>query len=448
MFTRKKFIALSGLSLISLLVPNYLLSAEFDIPNSTDVNVLLKQASILRKQGNKFNQAKKKYEDIIELYPNEIRAYDGLRKLYYSKKKNEWKYILILKSAHLSNPNNIEIKQRLYKEFLNASVANRKVKNLINFNGRLLQKVKQEYQAILQTQPNNINLQKQYNKISNKLLWNADTTNPHQNTLLKEYKKTQFLLHKKRFKDLNTSDVTNKLNALLAKPYSIDRKQHIRELYKIVITKNRENKNYSVALNKAIDYYNNIEKEDPYFLKQIRDLAKYQNQYDSLISIENQNHTIKNTFWSGLSLFDAHIRKIEYQNSTVFPPVLSSLFQFLETTVDSPQMIFEIKTRKIKLNILKSQFVDAKTNILLQTKDMFGISNTHMIDIMNVLIAKYYAKKNDTESKNKILYIILNTDSYLDNGDLLLQSIAALNQNRDNTKSIHFENLQKTINNL
>ncbi|NML72093.1 hypothetical protein HHL23_20200 [Chryseobacterium sp. RP-3-3] len=446
MITRKKFLSLSSLGIFSLLFPNLLFTRRKSEYILSDLNTLLKSASNLRKQ-KKYNQANQIYQQIIVQYPNDIRAYDGMRKILLSQKNKEWQVILMFKSALLLNPNNVEFKQRLYKEYLRAALGNKKIKNLINFGGRLLSEVKQKYENFVQTQPNNKNLQKQYIRINKLLEWNADTQNPNQNLALRTYKKQQYKNFKNRFDSLTATQLEAKLNKLLAKPYSKDRKQHIRELYKHSFKKLRKNKENSQALDKALTYYNTIDKNDPLFLKYIRDLSKYQKKHDILISIETQNHTLKNNFWSALALIDAYIRKAEHQNSSI-PSNVSQLISFLEAEITAPNMRFEFNTRKIKLDILANQLNTAKDKILNQCKDMYGISNTHSIDRMNILIADYCVKSGNNEGKNKVLSIAVNPQSYIDNSDMLIQAMALMNQNRNFTKNIHIENLQKLIHKL
>jgi len=446
MITRKKFLALGSLGVISLFFPTNLFSNNKSVFGLLDVNILLKNARNLRKQG-KNNQAKEIYQQIISQYPNEIRAYDGMRKIILSQKKKEWDVILMFKAALVLNPNNVALKQRLYKEYFNAVLGNKKIKKAINFNGRLLSEVKQKYETFVQNHPNSNNIQKQFAKISRLMEWNADTQNPNINTALKTYKKTQHTNFKKRFNDIPISQLETKLNTLLSKPFSKDRKQHIRELHNVVIRKYRKNKNNTAALNRALSYYNTVDKNDPLILKYIRDLTKLKKNFDTLITIETQNHIEKNSFWSALALIDAHLKKTENQNIPVSSQ-LNPLIQFLALNIDSPDKKFEFNTRIIKFDILKNQLDAANDKIMTECKNMYGSSNTHSIDRMNILIAKYYHKKGDAEGKKRILNIASDPQSYIDNPDSLIKAIALMNQNRVFIKPVHIQNLQKLISKL
>lgn len=442
MITRKEFLSLSSLGIFSLFIPSSLFSKNNFSP-STDVNILLKSAADLRKQ-KKYNQAKQMYQQIINQFPGEIRAYDGMRKVLLSKKNKEWEVIQMFKIAQLSSPNSVEIKQRLYKEYMNAALGNKKVVSSINFNGRLLIDVKQKYESFVQNHPNNKNIQKQYSKICRLLDSNADTQNAKQNLLLKKYKKAEYKKSKHKFDGLSVAQLENRLNVLLAKPYSKDRKQHIRELYKLSFNKLRKEKQSVEALNKAVTYYNNIDKEDPLFLKYIRDLSRYHKKFDTLINVENQNHTLKNSFWSAVSLFDAHFLKAGKQGGSI-PAISDTLLTFMENNIEDFNMEFEVNSRKIKLAIHKNSMTDAKTQILAQCKNMSGISNSHLIDKMNVIIAMFYKKSGDNESKNQIVTIATNPKVFLDSENDLVKSTAMLNLNRSYKNSIHIQNLNKQV---
>ncbi|MDN3691040.1 tetratricopeptide repeat protein [Chryseobacterium tructae] len=440
--TRKDFLTLGSLSVMYLLFPSYLFS-EVTTKNflPEDVNTLLKSASDLRKQ-KRFDDAKKVYQKIILQYPNEIRGYDGMRKTLLSQNNKEWEVILMFKAALVLAPDNIELQQRLNKEYLNAATGNKKLLQLIGFKGRLLVDIKNQYESPTQRSYRNANVGEQYSKICRLVEWEADIKSPHKSPKFKAYKKEQYQKYKHRFDQLTTDELNTELNALLAKPSSEDRVHHIRQLYNLSFKKMRKEKNPE-ALNKALNYYNTIDKKDPLFLKYIRDLARSQKKYDVLIQVETQNNTLKKTFWSALSLLDVHIRKAEHQKSMI-PSETAALMKFLEENIDAPNKRFEVNTRKIKLNILGNQLDVAKDQLLNQCKAMYGTFNTHMIDRVNVLIAKYYSKKGDSEGKKRILNIVVDPGQYIDNADPLIKSIALMNRKRV-SKGASNQNLQKLI---
>ncbi|UHO38671.1 hypothetical protein H5J24_00225 [Chryseobacterium capnotolerans] len=195
MITRKTFLSLSSLGMISLLFPSFLFSKTQ--PGSfEDVNKLLKLAADLRKQ-KKWSEAQAKYKQIIEQYPNEIRAYDGMRKALLSDKKKEWEVILMFRAALALNPDSSDLQRRLYKEYMNASLGNKKIKKLIAFDGRLLSEVKSKFEGLTDINARSNNRDKQYSKICKLVELNADTVHPHKNLALKAYNKKQYQSFKK-----------------------------------------------------------------------------------------------------------------------------------------------------------------------------------------------------------------------------------------------------------
>lgn len=443
MITRKKFLTLSSLGAISLLFPNFIFSKQNNEAAAFDLNGLLKNAKDLRKLG-KNNEARQIYQQILIQFPNEIRAYDGLRKIILSQKKKEWEVILMFKAALIINPNNIELQQRLYREYFNAVLGNKRIRATINFNGRLLADVKQKFEIFLQSQPNNKSFQKQHAKITRLLDCNADSICANANPTLKTYRKNSYKSFKNRFNDVSTTALENKLNILMSKPHSAERKLHIREITNLLVKRHRKDKNNSVALNKALLYHNNIDNTDPLFLKYIRDLSKIEGNFDTLLNVEIQNHSIKKSFWSALALIDVYIRKSEKMH-TALPSNVSSLLSFLEDNAYSPQKIFELTTRKIKVDLIKNQTENAKIKILSECKNMFGISNCHYIDRINVLTGMYFKKINDNDNLKKILNVAIYPESFINDSDQLIKSLAHMNLNRSKSNFIHIQNLNKLL---
>lgn len=442
MITRKTFLSLSSLGLASLLFPNFLFSKSL-LKTSSDVKQLLKSAADHRKQ-KKLVEAQNIYRQIIAQYPNEIRAYDGLRKTLLSEKNKEWEVILMFRNALALNPESIELQRRLYREYINASLGNKKVKKLIAFNGNLLSDVKQKYEGFIDSNARSINTDKQYSKICKLVELNADSVHPHKNTALKAYNKKQYQSFKSRFDALSSDQLEIELKELLAKPDSPDRKQHIRELYKVSVTTLKKEKKGPEAFNKALTYYNTIDKKDPLFLGYIRQLGRYQRQFDTLITVETQNHALKNSFWSAISLFDIHFLKSKEQNAP-FSSTLDPLLASMAKEVNDYNMDLEVNLRKIRLNIYKNNLAEAKAQIITQCKNMRGLSNAHIIDKMNVVIAEFYHKSGDNDSKKRIVKIAMQPRSFTDGEDELVKLLALINMNRNYDKPVHIQNLNLQI---
>lgn len=448
MISRKKFLRLAGLGIVASLTPSLIFSQTFqELPLTDDVKTLLKKARRLRKQG-KLNQAKNKYQEVLSIDPTEIRAYNGIRKIFLAKKKQEYQVIQLYQQAVDNIPNNLRIKKRLYNQYIKVALGNKKVASQLNIPGRILVYVKEQYEALLlQNYPGKKNLRKELEKVNKYIALNVDITDSRKNTELKKYRKENRKTHKNRFNHLTAQETTQALSVLKSKAVSADRIPQIREMSRINVMAFRKEKNYAEALNASLVYLNTINKSDPYFIKQFRELSKQLRSYDNLISFEQYNHSKKKNFWSALALFDAYFRKSENENVSG-NSMMDSLIQELNIKSRTPQQIFEVITRQIKYNILKDNFGQAKTQILELCKQRMGISDAHTVDRLNLIIAKYYAKQNDSENKNQILKIINNPKGFLENQDELTRHIALINMNRSAKKFIHLQQLQQNINNL
>lgn len=446
MLTRKKFIAITSLGALSTFFPNFLFSSTINLDNLDDLNILLKQAADYRRAG-KYYKARTIYDQIISTIPQEIRAYDGIRKIMLAKGKQEFEVIKIYKNALQLNPENIRIKERLFKEYFKAAIGNKRVSSTVNLGKRTLLDVKEKYENFLLNHPNKKNVAKQLERINRMIDSNIDTNlDARKNNKLKLFKKQQRILYKSRFDLLTTEKVNEKLTKLLSKPNSKDRKRHIRELNILYIKRLRKEKSYTLALEKSVGFYQ-LDKTDSLPLKMIRDLAKYTKNHDLLINVERENHSLKNNFWSACALFDSLTRKHEHQNTALHTEA-ETLLSFLINQINEPTHTFEAMTRKAKLLIIRDDLEKARVILLELIKSKWGISTSHVIDRVNVLVVKYYKKSNDIENMNKVLGIAMNPNSFKDETDDLLNGVVKLNINRSHAKSIHIENLQKIVNKL
>ncbi len=445
MIDRKKFLLLGSLSFISLFLPNFIFSKVSVAQPSADILNLLKTAKKYRKQ-NKLAKAKSIYEEVLALDPAEIRAYNGIRKILLGQKNKEYEVVKLYEQALINIPSNKRIKQRLYNEYFKAAIGNRKVLNKLNISGRPLVYVKQKYESLLLEFPEKKNLESQIAKIQKYISLGVDTQNSHQNKPLKEYRKEQRNLYKRRFGRISSQEASLRLSALTAEPFSEDRLAHEREMSKINILALRSEKRYAEASRAAYLYLTTKSATDPYFMKQFRDLSKQLHNYDELITFEQQNHSAKNSFWSAIALFDVYMRKAEHSDQSFSQ--LGTLIQFIAENITSPGHRFEVRTRKIKYSLLQNDLISAKSLIIEQCREKMGTVDAHSIDRINYLAARYYVKLGQWEQKSKILSIASNPDLYIQSPDELEFFLAAMNSKRSNANPLHLKNLQKNINAL
>ncbi|SDF51160.1 tetratricopeptide repeat protein [Epilithonimonas hungarica] len=449
MISRKKFLHLAGLGIVSSLVPNFLLARFVESSSiDNDVPTLLKAARRLRKQG-RLNAAKNKYEQVLALDASEIRAYNGIRKILLSKKHKELEVIQLYQQASANIPTNLRIKRRLYSQYTKAALGNKKITGQLNIpGGRILTYVKERYEELLlQNYPNKKNLEKELAKIDKYIALNVDIVDTRKNKELKKYRRENRNAHKQRFNHLTAQETVQELAALKAKEPSNDRLPQIREMSKVNISALRAEKDYNGALDAASIYLETIDKSDPYFIKQFRELSKQLNNIDDLVRFENYNHTQKKTFWSALALFDVYFKQSEVLNSPG-SSVMDSLIQEISSRSENPQQNFETITRQVKYLILKGDFTGAKTKLFALCLQKAGTSDAHSIDRVNLIIAKFYSRQGSSNDISRILEIVNNPTRFIENEDELTRHTALLNLNRSNNKPIHLQQLQQNINNL
>ena len=445
MITRKSFLRIGSLGIASILIPNILFS-KTPILASEDVTSLLKQARKYRRQG-RFAKAKSTYQQVLTLDNTELRAYNGIRKILLKEKHKELEVIQLYQQALSNLPNNFRLKRSLYGEYLRSSIGNKKNFKQLNLTtGRPLSFVKQHFDELLQERPDNQNLRKQSAKIDKYIAMNVDTTYSHKNKAVKQFRKDNKKAHKNRFATLTSAETTQRLADLNALPKNTDRLQHIREMNQVNIKALRTDKNYRDAFLVSEAYLKDVNNSDPYFIKQFRDLSKQLNQYDKLINFEVQNHASKNDYWSAIALFDAYQRKAEETNQPA-PVIMDTLLIYIKKNYNNPMQRFEAATREIKLSLLRNELSVVRELLIEQCKEKVLVSDSHSIDRINILIAKYW-KKNGEGDYKKIVTICNLPNDYLKSTDELIFNASLMNMNRAKNKTVHIDQLQYRISKL
>lgn len=406
--------------------------------------MLLKRARKYRKLG-KLALAKNTYEQVLSIDPSEIKAYNGIRKVLLAKKNKEFEVIQLYQNAVTNLPNNLKFRQRLYNEFYNAAMGNKRVLHKLTISGSPLLFVKEKFEAMIQEYPDRKNLIGQIAKINKYIELDVEHKKPHENQALKSYRKNLRNAHKKRFGKIQSQETTLRLVALEEKPSSDDRIAQIREMSKINILALRDEKKYSEALDASLKYLNTTDASDPYFMKQFRELSKQLHAFDAAITFEQQNHASKGTFWSGVALFDSYMRKMENSGQSTYFNQADTLLQFLQNKASDPGQLFEVQTRKLKSYLIRNESMAAKNLIFELCRQKMGVKDAHSIDRVNFLAARYLQKNGDSDFKNKILTTATNPNAFTNSNDEFIRNIALLNFGRSFENPIHIANLQRLI---
>ncbi|WP_310403824.1 hypothetical protein [Chryseobacterium vietnamense] len=443
MVSRKRFLQLSALSAGALLIPSYFFSKTTSSPQNLltndDVNTLLKSAKAFCKE-KKWAKAKGKYEQIISSRPQEARAYDGLRRCIFQKPKQESAYIQILENAVQQYPNNKELKQRLYSQYIKMATGNKKVSRLKNKD--LLSVAQNKLSELTAQHPDDQTLQHQLAKVNKLISFNAGEIHHKKNSQVKQQHKQNQKLFKARFDHLTNDELTSKLTLLKNKPYKKERENHIRELYLILIKRNIKNHDVAQAMQLAKEYHN-LYPKDRSAVYWTRRLAKQKRDFPTLLSIEEKNHQLKQNFWSAASYYNA-AKKNQPSNTLKLQQLLSEMEQ--KKTDENQEFI--ILCKKIDFYLQQNQTTEAENNINSLLKKKSGIRNTSVIDAVNVLVIKYLKKTNQENLTQKFLYLVINAKDLTTSSDPWEQKIAQLNQNRNFSQSSHLQKLQKFLNKI
>lgn len=441
MVSRKRFLQLSVLSAGSLLIPSYFFSKKTVIPQTLlttdDVNTLLKSAKKFCKE-KKWTKAQGKYEQIISNRPQEVRAYDGLRRCIFQKPKQESSYIQILENAVKQYPDNKELKQRLYSQYIKIATGNKKVSRLKNNN--LLALAQNKLSELSLQYPDDKGLQNQLEKVNKLVSFNAGEVHHKKNAKIKEYHKQNQKLFKNRFDGSTDQQLTTSLVQLKNKPYKKERENHIRELYHILIKRNIKNHNSDQAILLAKEYYS-LYPKDQSAVYWTRRLGKQKKDSQTLLFVEEKNHLTKQNFWSAASYFKVTKK---YQPSNT--PKLQQLLADMEQKKTDENQDFILQCKKTDFYLQQNQIGEAEKGINNLIKGKAGIKNTSIIDSVNILVIKYLKKTNKEEVIQKFPYIIMSAKELITSTDPWEQKIAQLNQNRNLSKPFYIEKLQKFLN--
>jgi len=452
MFTRKQFIKNSLLSACSLFVQSYVFSNVAKTIVRQDVGdslpTLLKKAADLRKKG-KLSKSKEVYDQLINLYPQELRVYSGYRKTILADNKNLNKgveAVNMLQAAVVTNPVNDDFIQLLNKEYLRASLGNKAVLRNISFDVTQLPQIANSYKTYADSK--NPFLNSNQSRVIRLLEAKVDTGDPKKNKNNIAFNRNEKRKHKNRFKKVGVPLLEKKLNALLIKSPNANRSLPIRDHYKLICDKQIKNKNHTKALNKSLEYIRNVDSQDCFFLGQVRRLSKYTKKYDVLLNVEVNNHNKKQTFWSGLSLFDAQLLALKNNVANSFTQTFENLLTFLDTKASNFGEQLESDIRRVKLNLNNNQLTTARVNILKLCDKLSSTTNPHMIDRVNILAAQYYQQSSQTDSAKNIVAIAKMPYGFINDPDEMTRYLAALNSGRLDEKPIHLQNLIKRINNI
>lgn len=444
---RRKFISTSALGLLGVGLSGGLFGMVNPILiNSSRINItdptilqLLTQASLKRRSGL-FVEARTIYEQVITINSNEIRAYDGIRKILLQERYKELEVLNLYLNGYNLNPTNVFFKQRIAKEYMRLALGNKKFNDQLNLPEDLLEKAKSYLEQAKLEIPTDEQIQKLLEKADFKLNSSANIIDARLNEELRAYKKENHLNYKKRFDSITASDIKSKLDDLLAKTTDSYRDVHVRELYRTYIKKLKDDGQIELASQYTKELYL-YDKKDSRSLKIARNICKKDEKYEVLEAIERKNDLIKKSFWSKIALFDVLYKRYK-KDGVGSLNEMTSILNSANSKKFSFYHIFEYKVRQVKLALIKNNTVDAKSHLNNFADSLIGTSSAHFINKFNLLCVEYFLKLQDVE-KAKIVYEIALKQNEMELSDSFLKKIILVNAEKDNKKEIHNERLNK-----
>ncbi|MXV37281.1 hypothetical protein GO491_01125 [Flavobacteriaceae bacterium Ap0902] len=421
MINRRKFIYSTSLGLLSLsLFPSPTILAELDeranVTSNKDLNSRLLRASQIRKKG-KLRRAKHLYYKIIEDYPKDIRAYDGLRKTFLTGGKNELEILKIYELAYANHPEIPEIKARLASEYIRIALGNKKILNQINNHDKLLKNAKKIFKFLAENYPNREEYKAQLQKVRKKIRAQADEIDARSNVLLKEERSKRRKKYRQRFKSASIEEIVEKLGELLKKPKNDFRDKHIKELYQILIRRLNKIEEFDRAYEYAKEFYE-FNNYDTTALFLVYKFAKKTEKYNELVLIAENNHTLKNNFWSNLSRFDAYF--LMYRKGHSYDLIkLDEVLNEIERMIQLPQHNQEFYLRKIKITIRKKEYREAKELLLSFGERIIATNNLHNVLLFLTLVTQYYKKIGKRNLALQIINLALNNKTTITEDDSL-----------------------------
>lgn len=442
---RRKFVSATTLSFLGIGLSGKIFgfvnpTTTLTLPTANQtVLQLLTQASYKRKSGL-FEESRGIYEQVISINSNEIRAYDGIRKILLQYKYKELEVLNLYLNGYTLNPTNIYFKQRIAKEYMRLALGNKKFKDQLNFPEDLLEKAKTFLlQANIEV-PTDEQILKLLEKADFKLNSNANILDARLNEELKNYKKENHIEYKNRFDDVSEVEIKAKLDELLLKTSSDYRDVHIRELYRVYVKKLKQNGNVELASQYSKEMYL-FDKKDSRSLKIARNICKKDEKYEVLEAIERKNESIKKSFWAKIALFDV-LYKRYLKEGVGSLSEMRNILNSAGTKKFSFYQIFEYKIRQVKLALVRNNLTEAESLLTNFADTLIGTTSAHFIDKFNLLCVEYFLKINSNESALTVFEIALKqNEKTLDN--TILKKLVLVNEEKKNKKEIHNKRLNE-----
>ncbi|WP_353102239.1 hypothetical protein [Myroides odoratus] len=445
---RKEFILSSSLFFLGI---NFLRSSpllpavEFQLQNKkkSDVPLLLKKAADLRKKSFVYQQEKVLksrrslffsptnnansiyiiYDQILKENPEEIRAYNGKRKFMLQDNRTSLDVLNMYLDGAKINANNSIFLERLAKEYLRilsgSSQQLKKLPSPYNDKKKLLDSIEKYFEKAIQLDGTNEQYSVQLKKLQELKLIGFFTIDPRKNMALKAQKKERKLVQKKLEATLSSSDYQVRIKRLKDRKKDPIRMVQIANLEKKHIKKLQKEKNFSLSVERCMQYYQ-ANPKDVDGLKLVRLTLAKNRRYDLLESIERKNVELKESFWSYIALTKVLFIRIEREGYQNFGEISTLIDKADKLAVLSNQK-FEVKCRRSKLNVLVGS-PNTEKELLAFGSELIGLRNRYRIDRYTRLCVEFFQSKNQSNLALMAIETVLNQDNFeSDENSILVQ---------------------------
>ncbi len=463
--SRRKFVSTLFLSTVGLPFLSHLYGKELLFANPfpsidpTEVSKKLKEAADLRKNDN-WNSAERIYQEIISQKPDEIRAYDGLKKVILRNSPNDMQKVLEMYLSGLNkNPQNALFNQRVATCYASIAQGNKKVAQQLGGTSQLLQKALNHSKKAGELSAKNIPIAVQYKKLQKRKQFRSDSTDARDNKEFRQYRKENGKQYRRLFTGRDKTKIEanleklklrenarrNLLTSANGKEMTSKRSKQISKLYVASIKDLKKNQNIPQAIKKSKELYQ-FSGGSTNSLFMVKKFCYEYNKPEEAESILRTNHQKQNTFWSGIGLFDVLVARYKNRQISDLSEARNILSEASQKA-KGPMQNFELHIRELIVNIHTK---DPKTydNLMKLADSLAGISSTHTIDRFNSLCVLYFTSLNQKDNALKVLDAALKINPQQRESSPIFEKLALVNMNRDDSKPIHRQQLFRLRNKI
>lgn len=437
-YNRRKFISLSVLGGVGFLLSNNIgasviqnIATKVPFKNNVFTNDL-QTALALAKEGHAlrvkklFDLAEQKYREAIQLVPQDVRFYDGLRKVFAQQKGKELQIVDLYYSAYKKYPNLASFNSRLADVYCQTALGNKKLSGTIaqKYNLSSLENESQKlYTKAIELNANHKNYPQKLKKIKQLKTNNAFKDDFRQNSLMKDYRKKNAKSEKVKLSTLTEEQLNQRITKLQNRSIQfsgsaledLNRKnvieKHQKRTYYRLFNLHKTNKNWEQATIVAEKLYQLYPNDSKGLILLKRSYIRTKN-WNKLVELSRNRYNVKPTFWAGLSLMSAIEKAYVKSASGSIQEALNIGNTLLEKNKENTAYHIKI-SMMMAHHYMTSKSYDNALNILdsLQSKIVLEkLSDPTIINEFISIKALCLMKKGNNKEAEKILKIGLKRD--------------------------------------